>query len=281
VRRGAEEKQENIYRASPEDLERKARPEGERPRKVTSTYYDEQNVLPAGFATQDNLRKRVATVSYEDVRDGYDSTYQYATHYSYDIHGNVKTLWQENPNLAFINQNYKRVDYDYDLISGKVNKVMYEKDSVDQFIHRYSYDADNRITKVETSKDNIVWEQDAKYFYYDHGPLARIEYGKDQVQGYDFAYTLQGWIKGVNSNILDHHTDMGRDGDTTGANPNGYFAHDAVGYSLGYYKGDYEAVDYSKWNNASTRWEALLNDTTVELFKKNTLFSKKFIYTSL
>ena len=50
---------------------------------------------------------------------------------------------------------FKRIDYDYDLISGKVNKVSYKKDSADQFIHQYSYDSDNRITKVETS-NNVI-----------------------------------------------------------------------------------------------------------------------------
>ena len=51
---------------------------------------------------------------------------------------------------------FKRIDYDYDLISGKVNKVSYQKDSADQFIQHYSYDSDNRITKVETSSDNVI-----------------------------------------------------------------------------------------------------------------------------
>lgn len=56
----------------------------------------------------------------------------------------------------------------------------------DQFIHAYTYDADNRITEVKTSKDNIVWTKDARYDYYDHGPLARIELGQNQVQGVDY-----------------------------------------------------------------------------------------------
>jgi hypothetical protein len=122
--------------------------------------------------------------------------------YSYDIHGNVKTLVQDNPMVNVSSQRYKRIDYDYDLISGKVNKVIYQPEAPDLFIHKYEYDADNRITRVETSTDDIIYQTDAKYFYYHHGPLARVEYGKNQVQGLDYAYTLQGWIKGVNSNTL-------------------------------------------------------------------------------
>jgi len=91
--------------------------------------------------------------------------------------------------------------------------------SLDAFAHHYGYDADNRITEVYTSKyPNVtwtgaqtdpLWDKDAKYFYYKHGPLARTELGNDKVQGIDYAYTLQGWIKGVNSETLDITRDMG------------------------------------------------------------------------
>ena len=223
-------------------------------REVTKTYYDEQTIFT--LTTQNNLRKRVASVTYETLYDGNNMTYNHATHYSYDIHGNVSRLWQENPDLSVSGQTIKRIDYDYDLISGKVNKVTYSPGELDQFIHRYAYDADNRIVKVETSRDGMRYDLDAKYFYYAHGPLARIEYGKAQVQGVDYAYTIQGWIKGVNSNTLKKSRDMGRDGDNSFANPNGNFAKDISGYTLNYYQGDYAAIDYVKWNSASTRFEA-------------------------
>ncbi|MBS1650940.1 MAG: hypothetical protein JSU07_02925 [Bacteroidetes bacterium] len=224
-------------------------------REVTKTYYDVQSILPLTY-TQNNLRKRVATSTFEDVFDGNDLTYNHATHYTYDIHGNVTTLWQENTQVAVAGQNIKQIDYQFDLISGKVNKVIYSPGKVDQFIHRYSYDADNRITKVETSTNDLQYALDAKYFYYAHGPLARVEYGKDHVQGMDYAYTLQGWIKGVNSTTLKKAKDMGSDGDNSFANPNGNFARDIMGYSLNYYQGDYEAVNFVKWNTASRRFEA-------------------------
>ncbi|MBX3165292.1 MAG: peptidoglycan DD-metalloendopeptidase family protein [Bacteroidetes bacterium] len=224
--------------------------------EVTKTYYDEQVILPVSPYTQNNLRKRVASVTYEDLFDNNDVTYNHATHYSYDIHGNVSTLWQENTQVSVSGEEIKQIDYQYDLISGKVNKVIYSPNQPDQFIHRYSYDADNRITKVETSSDGLHYDVDAKYFYYAHGPLARVEYGKDQVQGVDYAYTLQGWIKGVNSNTLRKDRDMGNDGDLSFANPNGNFAKDIFGYTLNYYQGDYEAIDYMRWNNANTRFES-------------------------
>lgn len=238
--------------------------------EVTKTYYDSQSILIAG--TQNNLRKRVATITYEDVYDGNNLTYNHATHYSYDIHGNVSTVWQENTQLAVSGQSIKQMDYQYDLISGKVNKVIYSPGQIDQFIHRYTYDADNRITSVETSSNDRHYDLEAKYFYYAHGALARIEYGKNQVQGIDYAYTLQGWIKGVNSNVLKKAKDMGSDGDLSFANPNGNFARDIAGYSLNYYKGDYEAINYVKWNSATTRFEAYKTSSDL-LANSNDLFN--------
>jgi len=151
-------------------------------------------------------------------------------------------------------QRFKRIDYDYDQISGKVNEVHYQAGKPDAFYHRYEYDADNRITKVYTSKDSILWDQDAHYAYYAHGPLARVEIGDNKVQGMDYAYTLQGWIKGVNSNLLKSKNDIGNDG--LGGSPL-QVAKDAFGYTLNYHADDYKPIDGSKWNNPAVRFEAL------------------------
>ena len=107
------------------------------------------------------------------------------------------------------NSGIKRMVYEYDLISGNVNSVTYQQGKADQFIHTYEYDADNRIVNVKTSGDGLNWEQDASYQYFSHGPLARTVLGDKKVQGLDYAYTLQGWLKGVNSEKVDPNTDMG------------------------------------------------------------------------
>ncbi|MBI3518043.1 MAG: hypothetical protein HY062_01630 [Bacteroidetes bacterium] len=235
------------------------------PRKeVTHTYYDNTVTglaaqFPTGF-TQDNLRKRVATITYEDVFDNNALTYKHATHYSYDIHGNVKTILQDNPSLNLsVNtlQRFKRINYYYDLISGKVNLVEYAPRQLDRFYHKYSYDADNRIINVQTSRDSVIWDNDATYTYYKHGPLARVELGANKVQGIDYVYTLQGWIKGVNSNVLDATKDPGKDGEATASNPYKYYARDAFGYTLGYFNGDYEPIDNIKWSPLTNRFEAV------------------------
>jgi hypothetical protein len=51
-----------------------------------------------------------------------------ATYYNYDIDGNVKTLWQQVDGLYVnsTNAGLKRIDYEYDLVSGKVNFVRYQ-----------------------------------------------------------------------------------------------------------------------------------------------------------
>ncbi len=224
--------------------------------QVVKTFYDRpinDNINDEfGTAGQQNLRNRVASIIYQEELAKGATSYQSASHFSYDIHGNVKKLIQENTELAhFKGQRYKTMTYDYDLISGNVHQVNYQEGKADQFFHRYEYDGDNRITKVMTSPDGVIWDEDARYEYYQHGPLARTEIGDLRVQGCDFAYTIQGWIKGVNSNTLRAGKDIGKDGHTVANNPNADLAPDAYGYGLQYYNGDYKAIGGTTGNTAS------------------------------
>lgn len=217
--------------------------------EVTKTYYSNPATLPttydgAGTFSQLNLRNRVAFTTYQD--NGSAISFDHATYYSYDVHGNVNSLYQYNATLPAGNQ-FKRVDYDYDLISGKVNNVYYQQGKKDQFSHFYNYDDDNRITNVLTSKDGVIWDQDAKYFYYRHGPMARSELGDNKVQGTDYSYTLHGWIKGVNSDKISYVNDQGHDAIPMSATTkvNNFVSRDALGYHLGYYNNDYTSIDFA------------------------------------
>ena len=204
-------------------------------REVITTYYDEDGPTIAGFE-QENLRHRIAVTTYS--QDGSTNSYTHASYYSYDELGNVKTLIQDYPaltNYGHYNR-YKRLDYDYDLVSGNVNEVAYQKGYPDQFFHRYTYDAQNKIKNVETSSNAIFWQQQAHYEYYDYGPLARVELGELKVQGLDYAYTIQGWLKGVNSGSLNANLDIGKDG-LVNALPQ-----DEIGFTLGYHDGDYQSI---------------------------------------
>jgi RHS repeat-associated protein len=250
--------------------------------EIILSQYDEP-YLPVisqkfGTAGQRNLRKRIASVlSFETAAKLTNKEYFHASHYTYDIEGNVYQLIQDYPN-GIIGD--KTMEYDYDLQSGKVNQITYQRGFMDQFIHKYSYDAANRLTQVKTSTNGVVWETDAEYKYYRHGPLARMELGTDKVQGLDYMYTLQGWIKGVNGTTDTTKTDMGQDGIIASTSPgtaqtapqiftvggipiymynagllfgNGFngpgygainnpVARDAFGYVLDYYPADYIAI---------------------------------------
>ena len=205
-------------------------------KQVTKTYYDEAT---PGFSymSQDNLRKRVSGIEYFDDAS---SSVVSGVYYTYDIHGNVLSLVRRNEALGSINSAYTRTDYSFDLISSKVNQVDYQKNQLDWFIHRYEYDADNRITDVYSSSDNTFFDHDASYFYYLHGPLSRVEFGEMKVQGLDYVYSLQGWIKGVNSSTLQTNRDPGRDGLTGTVHQN--VCRDVTGYNLSYFEGDFKAI---------------------------------------
>ncbi|WP_121356786.1 RHS repeat domain-containing protein [Flavisolibacter nicotianae] len=206
-------------------------------KQVTKTLYDDPVNLT--FQTMGNSRKRVVASVFLENESELEGD---STLYAYDLSGNVKTLVQHVKALLANDPDNgkKRVDYDYDLISGKVNKLTYQKGRGDQFFYQYGYDAENRLTSAQTSRDGLVWTQDATYRYYLHGPLARTELGHYKVQGVDYAYTLQGWLRGINSDTLNSAKEIGGDGE-----PNTLFSKvskDVYAFTLGYYGGDYTPI---------------------------------------
>ena len=208
---------------------------------VTLTVYDIPTIPDVDF-TQENLRNRVSVTTRLNDNGGADIV----TRYSYDEHGNVTSLHHRilGFNDANGNNYAQQTDYEYDLISGNVKEVAYQKGKEDEFYHRYEYDADNRLTHAYTSEDGVIWEKDARYFYYQHGPMARTELGHDKVQGQDYFYTLQGWIKGVNlTGGSSYNQEMGKDGSiATTNNIHVNMARDAMAYTLNYHEEDYDAI---------------------------------------
>ncbi|HTN46376.1 MAG TPA: RHS repeat-associated core domain-containing protein [Flavipsychrobacter sp.] len=215
-------------------------------REVTATIYDTasyQGVAPfQQLPNQENLKNRVACTRYFEavapmVNACADTSYSNALHYSYDISGNVKTLIYDLRTIVDPLLRFKRVDYEYDLYSGKVLMVGYNRGYADQFYQKYTYDSDNRITEVKTSNNGIYWDRDAHYDYYDHGPLARTELGEQRVQGVDYAYTINGWLKAINGMQNDPQSDMGEDGDVGTVMPKDVFSQ-----RVDYFAGDYKAI---------------------------------------
>ncbi|MEL6133571.1 MAG: RHS repeat-associated core domain-containing protein, partial [Bacteroidota bacterium] len=198
------------------------------------------------------LRGRIASVQYID---GQDRERDHATHYSYDIHGNVREMIQEFPSLTHLGYDFIRVQYEYDLLSGNVHAVHLAPDMPELAMsHYYEYDADNRLTRAYTQRHGQPLEKESVYDYNELGVLARMELGEEAVQGLDYAYTIHGWLKAVNGDVRQRGFDMGLDGTYDQAyisgptalqtyysnNPGVHsnFARDAFGYSLKYYSAD-------------------------------------------
>ncbi|MEO0779657.1 MAG: hypothetical protein AAF146_24060, partial [Bacteroidota bacterium] len=203
-------------------------------------YYDETSGFSPG--TQSNLRQRVVkTEYYED-----ETTLSHATHYDYDIRGNVRTIWQEDCNVQNPNGFVKRLDYTYGLVDGLTYRFDYQAGEGDAYSHRYCYDDNNRLTHTLTSEGGNTWDLDQRNFYRLDGLLARMELGDYLIQGSDYAYTLQGWIKGVNASSNLAHRDPGNDGASSSGDPlnqlHRWTARDAFAFTLHYHLNDYTSI---------------------------------------
>ena len=219
-----------------------------------TTYVDEY--LPG---EQTNLRNAVSAIETFVDRDA-TSPETYSA-YSYDIHGAASKVFQ------FVEGFQQTVmEYDYELLSGNTNMVKYQEGKPDQFFHRYTYDADNTLTSVYTSSDGYLWDEDARYFFYDHGPIARVEIGEDKVQGMDYMHTLNGWKKGVNApdemlleatNFARVQNDPGHDGSTNVTGLNQFVGADEYAFSLTYFKDDYQAVSQNNMANGAASHDVI------------------------
>ncbi|WP_295121516.1 RHS repeat-associated core domain-containing protein [uncultured Chitinophaga sp.] len=207
--------------------------------QITHTKYDEEAAAVSSF--QRNLRKRVSATTY---KENSSALVTQATYYSYDQLGNVNSLWQQIDGMPL-----KRIDYKFDLASGKVNAVRLapgSNASAENFYYSYEYDGENRVVLAKTGIGVVSvdgWEpaltkNEASYAYYPHGALSRTKLGNQHIQGIDYAYTIHGWIKGVNGNYLSE--DMGKDG--VAGEPTATIGKDVMAYSLDYFKDDYTSI---------------------------------------
>jgi RHS repeat-associated protein len=159
------------------------------------------------------------------------------TWYSYDDQGRVAWLTQDVPGVG-----KKTADYAYDFVDN-VLEVAYQKGQPDAFYHHYEYDADQRLHSVYTSSDGLAQNRtlQARYFYYLHGPLKRVELA-DRLQGRDYVYTVQGWLKSINN------SQKSLDQDSPKANG---VPKDLFGMRLDYFDGDYRSRQLTAPNLSS------------------------------
>jgi RHS repeat-associated protein len=150
------------------------------------------------------------------------------TWYSYDEEG--KLTWS----IEYINGlGYKTTDIAYDALSRPIKKVYQKNTAAETFVHYYEFDAStHQLYKVYTNTtDNFGTKQLlVTYKYYLNGALKRKELAGN-LQGIDYAYTINGDLKSVNNS--DKTQDIGGDG------PGNGFGTDAFGMVLDYFPGDY------------------------------------------
>lgn len=211
---------------------------------VVKTYYDiSQPDCPSSF-TQDFLRGKIAAT--ERINGG---VITHKTWYSYDERGRVMATIQDINGLG-----NKTISYQYDG-GGRIKQVLYQDGQSDAFYHGYEYDLDGRLLKAWSKEPGEGWanrpivfnydpvlkrevvndwyaDLQATYYYYNHGPLKRVELGENNIQGIDYVYTVEGWLKSINHPDADK--DPGAD-----ASSNSAFAPDVFGMTLEYYSGDY------------------------------------------
>lgn len=236
---------------------------------ITATVYSEIDYSAFYNGYQRFLQNRVSYTYTDKDGDINNTNDQVKTWYSYDPTGNVEWMLQEIPEIG---QRY--IGYEYDLIGRNIIKVKFNEGYSDCFYHRYTYDSDKRIKTVETSKDNILWDKEADYSYYLHGPLKRTELGQDKVQGLDYTYTIKGWLKGLNH--LESAYDPGKDANSSG---NPYVAKDVYSMNLGYYDGDF--ISKSSPTNALTTNPNYLT-STLNLYNGNIkTWTSNYDYTAI
>jgi RHS repeat-associated protein len=171
--------------------------------------------------------------------------------YSYDPHGNVTTKIQYIANAP----DAVEMDYEYDVISNKVRKLSQYKMqgplgtstlSEDYLEQQYSYDGDKRLIKASTTyTPGGLLAEEASYSYYLHGPLRRHQVGGN-IQGLDYTYTLEGWLKGINHPSQLVAKDPGGDSAT--------FGKDLYGMMLNYYAGDFNRTGSPFNSSTSNPW---------------------------
>jgi len=193
--------------------------------EVTTTVYDVPD--PSGTGVTGYIQDEIFLTNGVSYTVGSSGS---KTWYNYDEQGRAVWTIQDIPGLG-----KKTIDYTYDAL-GNITKTVYQKGTAaETFVHYYEYDADQRLSAVytNTTDNSSTKVVQARYEYYLHGPLKRVELG-NSVQGLDYSYTAQGWLKAINNGNRDQ--DPGKDG-ISGANAG--FARDAFGMNLEYYSGDY------------------------------------------
>lgn len=141
---------------------------------------------------------------------------QIALEYGYSPSGQIRHLSTDVGQQSGLGK--KTARYLHDPVDDALLAVDYQVATADaqryqdEFRQRYEYDSERRLAMVSSSIDDVIWNRDARYDYYTHGPTKRVTLGEDEVQGVDFVHTIQGWLKAVNAGDASSARDPGQDG---------------------------------------------------------------------
>ncbi|MBR8534953.1 RHS repeat-associated core domain-containing protein [Carboxylicivirga sediminis] len=169
------------------------------------------------------------------------------TYYSYTYDGNVEWVIRSHAWLGD-----KKIEYSYDFL-GNVTEVAYQRNQSDAFMHYYEYNANQNLSAVYTSNAvNPEKQIQARYYYYPHGPLRRVELANN-VQGIDYVYNLNGLLKGINHPELSPGEGPGSDTNDLFALALDYYSDDYKGNGL--YSATVGITNNYGGNIAMTRWK--------------------------
>jgi RHS repeat-associated protein len=227
---------------------------------VIKTLYDRPEIDPSAsdginitglqsFYKQRNLEGQVS----KTIND------QSITWYSYNEEGLLE--WTVQYIFGLVRP--KTINYTYDML-GNITETIYQKYQVnykDRFEHKYSYNNNKQLKSVETKKYEGFYnpfpppgqisyftgttevQKQAEFKYNLQGAVQRVELGH-KLQGIDYTYTVNGWLKSINHPELNGLTsptegygtvfDPGQDGTSSSD-----FYADVFGMSLDYYSNDY------------------------------------------
>jgi RHS repeat-associated protein len=217
---------------------------------VMITYYDGENGTNTVPYTQDFVMGKVSCT---------EKTGDTKTWYSYDERGRLVWLAQSIPVIGT-----KKIEYAY-TPTGGIKEIAYQRGVTnEEFYHVYEYNEDTRLQKVYTSTVSPLYvngsitngTEQAEYIYYLHGPLKRVNVAHD-LQGMDYLYTVEGWLKSINS--YDKTKDPGSD------------ATDVFGMTLEYYSGDYTKTGVNVNSLTTTGYPDIFTGTV----KASAWFSEK------
>ena len=196
----------------------------------TVVYSKYDSIDPSCGRTQSFMAGMVSSTYKKAVANASVNTSQ--TWYSYDEFGRIIWTVQSVNGLT----GNKTIDYTYTMNSNLTDVVYQAATPTERWEHKYNFDKLLRVDSVFTRQGSNGFMKQAAYYYYNYGALKRTELGGN-LQGIDYTYTINGWLKAINDPNFVAATDPGGDGITGGTHPT--FQKDVFGMTLEYYDNDY------------------------------------------